>query len=215
MRAGRVTVDGQVVEEMGRRVDLARDRVEVDGSRVVLDQRLRYWMLNKPLGVVSTASDPQGRPTVVDLVPDDPRVVPVGRLDRETEGLILLTNDGELANLLTHPRYGVEKRYLAEVDLLPGNAVTRLQQGVELDDGPARAERARVVAGTGRRRMVEVVMLEGRKREVRRLLEAVGAPVRRLVRTAIGPLRLTGLAPGEYRPLRPEEVRDLYRAAGL
>jgi pseudouridine synthase len=215
MRAGRVAVDGQVVEEMGRRVDLARDRVEVDGSRVVLDQRLRYWMLNKPLGVVSTASDPQGRPTVVDLVPDDPRVVPVGRLDRETEGLILLTNDGELANLLTHPRYGVEKRYLAEVDLLPGNAVTRLQQGVELDDGPARAERARVVAGTGRRRMVEVVMLEGRKREVRRLLEAVGAPVRRLVRTAIGPLRLTGLAPGEYRPLRPEEVRDLYRAAGL
>jgi 23S rRNA pseudouridine2605 synthase len=214
MRAGRVAVDGQVVEEMGRRVDLARDRVEVDGSRVVLDQRLRYWMLNKPLGVVSTASDPQGRPTVVDLVPDDPRVVPVGRLDRETEGLILLTNDGELANLLTHPRYGVEKRYLAEVDLLPGNAVTRLQQGVELDDGPARAERARVVAGTGRRRMVEVVMLEGRKREVRRLLEAVGAPVRRLVRTAIGPLRLTGLAPGEYRPLRPEEVRDLYRAAG-
>jgi 23S rRNA pseudouridine2605 synthase len=215
MRAGRVAVDGQVVEEMGRRVDLARDRVEVDGSRVVLDQRLRYWMLNKPLGVVSTASDPQGRPTVVDLVPDDPRVVPVGRLDRETEGLILLTNDGELANLLTHPRYGVEKRYLAEVDLLPGNAVTRLQQGVELDDGPGRAERARVVAGTGRRRMVEVVMLEGRKREVRRLLEAVGAPVRRLVRTAIGPLRLTGLAPGEYRPLRPEEVRDLYRAAGL
>jgi 23S rRNA pseudouridine2605 synthase len=215
MRAGRVAIDGQVVEEMGRRVDLTRDRVEVDGSRVVLDQRLRYWMLNKPLGVVSTASDPQGRPTVVEMVPEDPRVVPVGRLDRETEGLILLTNDGELANLLTHPRYGVEKRYLAEVDLLPGNAVTRLQQGVELDDGPARAERARVVAGTGRRRMVEVVMLEGRKREVRRLLEAVGAPVRRLVRTAIGPLRLTGLAPGEYRPLRPEEVRDLYRAAGL
>jgi 23S rRNA pseudouridine2605 synthase len=215
MRAGRVAVDGQVVEEMGRRVDLARDRVEVDGSRVVLDQRLRYWMLNKPPGVVSTASDPQGRPTVVDMVPEDPRVVPVGRLDRETEGLILLTNDGELANLLTHPRYGVEKRYLAEVDLLPGNAVTRLQQGVELDDGPARAERARVVAGSGRRRMVEVVMLEGRRREVRRLLEAVGAPVRRLVRTAIGPLRLTGLAPGEYRPLRPEEVRDLYRAAGL
>jgi pseudouridine synthase len=214
MRAGRVSVDGQVVEEMGRRVDLARDRVEVDGSRVVLDQRMRYWMLNKPPGVVSTASDPQGRPTVVDLVPEDPRVVPVGRLDRETEGLILLTNDGELANLLTHPRYGVEKRYLAEVDLLPGNAVTRLQQGVELDDGPARAERARVVAGSGRRRMVEVVMLEGRKREVRRLLEAVGAPVRRLVRTAIGPLRLTGLAPGEYRPLRPKEVRDLYRAAG-
>jgi len=215
VRAGRVTVDGVVVQEMGRRVDTVRDRVEVDGSRVVLDQRLRYWMLNKPLGVVSTADDPQGRPTVVELVPGDPRVYPVGRLDRDTEGLVLLTNDGELANRLTHPRYEVRKRYLAEVERLPGTAVARIQRGVELDDGPARAERARVVAGSGRRRMVEVVMVEGRKREVRRLLEAVGAPVRRLVRTAIGPLRLTGLAPGEYRPLRPEEVRGLYRAAGL
>ncbi|HZD73842.1 MAG TPA: pseudouridine synthase, partial [Actinomycetota bacterium] len=215
IRAGRVAIDGEVVEEMGRRVDPAADRVEVDGSRVVIDERLRYWMLNKPLGVVSTADDPQGRPTVVELVPEDPRVVPVGRLDRDTEGLILLTNDGELANRLTHPRYGVDKRYLAEVERLPGNAVKRLRQGVELDDGLARAERARVVAGSGRRRMVEVVMVEGRKREVRRLLEAVGAPVRRLVRTAIGPLRLTGLAPGEYRPLHPEEVRGLYRAAGL
>ena len=215
MRAGRVAIDGEVVRDMGRRVDPARDRVEVDGSRVVLDQRLRYWMLNKPLGVVSTADDPQGRPTVVQLVPEEPRVYPVGRLDRDTEGLILLTNDGELANRLTHPRYGVQKRYLAEVERLPRNTVARVQQGVELDDGLARAERARVVAGSGRRRMVEVVMVEGRKREVRRLLEAAGAPVRRLVRTAIGPLRLTGLAPGEYRPLRPEEVRGLYRAAGL
>jgi pseudouridine synthase len=215
IRAGRVAIDGQVVEEMGRRVDPANDRVEVDGSRVVIDERSRYWMLNKPLGVVSTADDPQGRPTVVEFVPEDPRVVPVGRLDLDTEGLILLTNDGELANRLTHPRYGVQKRYLAEVEHLPGNAVRRVQQGVELDDGLARAERARVVAGSGRRRMVEVVMVEGRKHEVRRLLEAVGAPVRRLVRTAIGPLRLTGLAPGEYRALRPEEVRGLYRAAGL
>jgi 23S rRNA pseudouridine2605 synthase len=215
IRAGRVAIDGQVVEEMGRRVDPANDRVEVDGSRVVIDERLRYWMLNKPLGVVSTADDPQGRPTVVEFVPENPRVVPVGRLDRDTEGLILLTNDGELANRLTHPRYGVKKRYLAEVERLPGNAVKRVQEGVELDDGLARAERVRVVAGSGRRRMVEVVMVEGRKREVRRLLEAVGAPVRRLVRTAIGPLRLTGLAPGEYRPLRPDEVRGLYRSAGL
>lgn len=215
MRAGRVAVDGEVVREMGRRVDLTRDRVEVDGSRVVLDQRLRYWMLNKPLGVVSTADDPQGRPTVVEMVPDEPRVYPVGRLDRDSEGLVLLTNDGELANRVTHPRYGVEKRYLAEVERLPASAVARMQQGVELEDGPARAERARVVAGSGRRRMIEVVMVEGRKREVRRMLEVVGAPVRRLVRTAIGPLRLRGLAPGEYRALRPDEVRSLYRAAGL
>jgi 23S rRNA pseudouridine2605 synthase len=215
VKAGRIAINGEVVREMGRRVDLAHDRVEVDGSRVVLDQRLRYWMLNKPLGVVSTADDPQGRPTVVEMVPEEPRVYPVGRLDRDSEGLVLLTNDGELANRVTHPRYGVEKRYLAEVERLPATAVTRVQQGVELEDGLARAERARVVAGSGRRRMMEVVMIEGRKREVRRMLEAVGAPVRRLVRTTIGPLRLTGLAPGEYRALRPDEVRGLYRATGL
>jgi pseudouridine synthase len=215
VRAGRVAINGEIVREMGRRVDLARDRVEVDGSRVVVDQRLRYWMLNKPLGVVSTADDPQGRPTVVDMVPPEPRVYPVGRLDLDSEGLVLLTNDGELANRVTHPRHGVSKRYLAEVERLPASAVRRVQEGVELDDGPAHAERARVVAGSGRRRMIEVVMVEGRKREVRRMLEAVGAPVRRLVRTAIGPLRLSGLAPGEYRALRPEEVRSLYRAAGL
>jgi 23S rRNA pseudouridine2605 synthase len=215
VKAGRVAVNGEVVREMGRRVDPAADRVEVDGSRVVLDQRLRYWMLNKPLGVVSTADDPQGRPTVVEMVPGEPRVYPVGRLDRDSEGLVLLTNDGELANRVTHPRYGVEKRYLAEVERLPASAVARVQRGVELEDGLARAERARVVAGSGRRRMMEVVMVEGRKREVRRMLEAAGAPVRRLVRTAIGPLRLSGLAPGEYRALRPDEVRSLYRVAGL
>jgi pseudouridine synthase len=215
VRAGQVTINGEVVRELGRRVDLANDRVEVDGSRVVVDQRLRYWMLNKPLGVVSTADDPQGRPTVVEMVPSEPRVYPVGRLDRDSEGLVLLTNDGELANRVTHPRYGVEKRYLAEVERLPASAVARVQQGVELEDGVARAQRARIVAGSGRRRMIEVVMVEGRKREVRRMLEAVGAPVRRLVRTTIGPLRLSGLAPGEYRALRPDEVRSLYRAAGL
>jgi 23S rRNA pseudouridine2605 synthase len=215
VRAGRVAINGEVVRELGRRVDPASDRVEVDGSRVVVDQRLRYWMLNKPLGVVSTADDPQGRPTVVEMVPEEPRVYPVGRLDRDSEGLVLLTNDGELANRVTHPRYRVEKRYLAEVERLPASTVARVQRGVELEDGLARAERARVVAGSGRRRMIEVVMVEGRKREVRRMLEEAGAPVRRLVRTAIGPLRLSGLAPGEYRALRPEEVRSLYRAAGL
>jgi 23S rRNA pseudouridine2605 synthase len=215
MRAGRVSVDGHVVEEMGRRVDLARDRVEVDGSRVVLDERRRYWLLNKPAGVVSTAADPAGRPTVVEMVPTQPRVFPVGRLDRDTEGLLLLTNDGPLAYRLTHARYGVEKRYLAEVERLPADALARLRKGVQLEDGFARPVRARVVAGSGRRKMVEVVLVEGRNREVRRLLEAVGAPVRRLVRTAVGPIRLTGLAPGEYRPLRPEEIRKLYKTADL
>jgi 23S rRNA pseudouridine2605 synthase len=215
VRAGRVSVDGEVVQDLGRRVDPAHDRVTVDGSRVVLDERRRYWLLNKPAGVISTAADPSGRPTVVGLVPDQPRVFPVGRLDRDTEGLLLLTNDGPLAYRLTHARYGVEKRYLAEVERLPADAPARLRKGVQLEDGLAKPVRVRVVAATGRRRMVEVVLVEGRNREVRRLLEAVGAPVRRLVRTAVGPIRLTGLAPGEYRALRPDEIRSLYRAIGL
>jgi 23S rRNA pseudouridine2605 synthase len=215
VRAGRVSVDGQVVHDLGRRVDPARDRVEVDGSRVVLDERRRYWLLNKPAGVITTAADPSGRPTVVGMVPDQPRVFPVGRLDRDTEGLLLLTNDGPLAYRLTHARYGVEKRYLAEVERLPAAAPAQLRQGVELEDGLARPVRVRVVAGSGRRRMIEVGLVEGRNREVRRLLDAVGAPVRRLVRTAVGPVRLTGLAPGEFRALRPDEVRGLYQAVGL
>ena len=215
VRAGRVSVDGQVVHDLGRRVDPAHDRVTVDGSRVVLDERRRYWLLNKPAGVISTAADPSGRPTVVGLVPDQPRVFPVGRLDRDTEGLLLLTNDGPLAYRLTHARYGVDKRYLAEVERLPADAPARLRRGVELEDGLAKPIRVRVVAGAGRRRMIEVVLVEGRNREVRRLLEAVGAPVRRLVRTAVGPIRLTGLAPGEFRALRPDEIRSLYRATGL
>jgi 23S rRNA pseudouridine2605 synthase len=215
VRAGRVSVDGQVVHDLGRRVDPAHDRVTVDGSRVVLDERRRYWLLNKPAGVISTAADPSGRPTVVGLVPDQPRVFPVGRLDRDTEGLLLLTNDGPLAYRLTHARYGVDKRYLAEVERLPADAPARLRRGVELEDGLAKPIRVRVVAGAGRRPMIEVVLVEGRNREVRRLLEAVGAPVRRLVRTAVGPIRLTGLAPGEFRALRPDEIRSLYRATGL
>jgi 23S rRNA pseudouridine2605 synthase len=215
VRAGRVSVGGEVVHDLCRRVDPLSDRVEVDGSRVVLDERRRYWLLNKPAGVVSTAADPAGRATVVELVPEQPRVFPVGRLDRDTEGLLLLTNDGPLAYRLTHARYGIEKRYLAEVERLPADAPGRLRKGIELEDGFARPTRVRVVAGSGRRRMVEVVLVEGRNREVRRLLEAVGAPVRRLVRTAVGPIRLTGLAPGEFRPLRPEEIRRLYKAAGL
>jgi 23S rRNA pseudouridine2605 synthase len=215
VRAGRVSVDGEVVHDLGRRVDPARDRVAVDGSRVVLDERRRYWLLNKPAGVISTAADPSGRPTVVGLVPDQPRVFPVGRLDRDTEGLLLLTNDGPLAYRLTHARYGVEKRYLAEVERLPTDAPARLRQGVQLEDGLAKPVRVRVMAGAGRRRMIEVVLVEGRNREVRRLLEAVGAPVRRLVRTAVGPVRLTGLAPGEFRALRPDEIRSLYRTTGL
>jgi pseudouridine synthase len=215
VRDGRVSVNGRTLLDLGRRIDPENDRLEVDGVRVVLDSRRRYWLLNKPPGVVTTASDPQGRPTVMELVPAEPRVFPVGRLDQDTEGLLLLTNDGELAHRLTHPSFGVAKRYLAEVAEVPRGLIGRLTEGVELDDGPARAERARVAGGAGRRTMIELEMLEGRNREVRRLMEAAGAPVRRLVRTAVGPLRLTGLRPGAHRALRQDEVRALYKEVGL
>jgi 23S rRNA pseudouridine2605 synthase len=187
----------------------------VDGVPVVVDETRVYWLLNKPAGYVTTASDPQGRSTVVELVPDQPRVFAVGRLDRDTEGLLLLTNDGELAELLTHPRHGVEKEYLAEVEGVPSaGALRALRDGVELDDGPARAVRASVVqrardGGSA----VQIVLKEGRKRIVRRMCAEVGHPIRRLVRTRIGPLNDPNLAPGSYRALTGAEVRSLYAAA--
>jgi 23S rRNA pseudouridine2605 synthase len=200
------------VASLGARIDPAGDRVELDGSRIPLDPQLRYYMLHKPRGVVTTARDPEGRPSVADLYPPGERVFPVGRLDRETEGLLLLTNDGELANRLIHPRYEVEKEYLAEVDGTPGDRpLTKLVRGIELEDGPARARSARPVAGSKGRTAVRIVMTEGRKREVRRMLEAVGLPVRRLIRVRLGPLRLGKLPPGELRELEPEEVRKLMR----
>jgi 23S rRNA pseudouridine2605 synthase len=214
IEAERVRVNGRIAT-LGDRVDPASDVVEVDGRRISVDPDLVYVALHKPKGVTTTMRDPHAGRDLRGFLPTGPRVFPVGRLDRDTEGLLLLTNDGPLAYRLTHARYGVEKRYLAEVERLPADAPGRLRKGVELDDGFARPVRVRVVAGSGRRRMIEVVLVEGRNREVRRLLDAVDAPVRRLVRTAVGPLRLTGLAPGEYRPLRTEEVRAIYKAAGL
>jgi len=212
--AGRVTVDGDVAI-LGTRADPADARITVDGIPVVVDTTRVYWLLNKPAGYVTTASDPQGRPTVIELVPTQPRAFPVGRLDLDTEGLLLLTNDGELAELLTHPRHGVEKAYLAEVEGVPSPLALRtLRQGVDLDDGPARAVRAQVVQRTDRGvSALEIVLKEGRKRIVRRMCAAIGHPVRRLVRTRIGPLTDAALAPGTYRPLTPVEVRALYRAA--
>jgi 23S rRNA pseudouridine2605 synthase len=213
IREGRVTVNGRVAT-LGDRVDPRADRVEVDGGRVPLDPELRYLALHKPRGVVTTARDPQGRPDVSRYYPEGVRVFPVGRLDRDTEGLLLLTNDGELANRLLHPRYGVEREYLAEVEGRPTErALTALRRGVELEDGPARAVSARRVGGSGERGAVRVVMTEGRKREVRRLLAAVGLPVRRLVRVRVGPIRLGRLRPGEVRELEPAEVRELLRGA--
>lgn len=210
IRAGRVTVDGQPAH-LGQKVDAATARVEVDGVPLPVRPGLVYYLLYKPAGVVSTASDPQGRPTVVDLVPAGTRVYPVGRLDIDTEGLVILTNDGELAAHVTHPRHGVAKTYLARVHGSPGRAALRaLVDGVELEDGPARARQVRLVARWGSEALVEVVMGEGRKREVRRLLGAVGHPVAALVRTAIGPIRDPALAPGTWRELTIDEVRSLY-----
>lgn len=175
---------------------------------------LVYYLLYKPVDVVSTTDDPQGRPTVVDLVPDDTRVYPVGRLDADSEGLLLLTNDGALTERVTHPRYGITKTYLVEVDGSVGTrALARLTAGVDLDDGPARAVGARVVDDGRSRSLVEVTMTEGRKREVRRMFDVIGHPVRRLVREAIGPIRDRQLKPGEWRDLSVAEVRSLYAAA--
>ncbi len=210
---GRVTVDGEVAV-LGRRVDPERDRIELDGVAVVVDDDLVYYLLNKPPGYVSTASDPEGRRTVVELVPTTPRVFPVGRLDADTEGLLLLTNDGELTQLLTHPSFGVVKTYLAEVDGDPApGALRRLREGVELDDGLTAPARAKVVQRRGATAAIEIGIHEGRNRQVRRMCAAVGHPVRRLVRTRIGPLHDRQLEPGAWRMLSRNEVRRLYEAA--
>jgi 23S rRNA pseudouridine2605 synthase len=213
--AGRVTVNGRVAT-LGDKVDTERDAVTVDGVTLNLDPSVKTYAFHKPAGVVTTMSDPQGRPDLRTYLPTDgPRVFPVGRLDRDSEGLLLVTNDGELANRLLHPRYGVEKEYLAEVDGTPTERqLRRVRRGVELEDGPAHAVAARSVAASGGRGAVRVVMAEGRKREVRRLLAAVGLPVTRLVRLRIGPVVLGGLPPGSLRELEPEELRALSEAAG-
>ena len=211
--AGRVSIDGRRAV-LGDRVDPVTEQVEVDGRPIPIAPGLVTYLAYKPPGVVSTASDPRGRPTAVGLVPAEPRVWPVGRLDADSEGLILLTNDGVLTNLVTHPRHGVPKTYVALVAGRPSPAtLRRLEQGVELDDGPARARRCRIVDTEGDRALVEIVMGEGRKREVRRMLDAVGHPVARLARIAIGPIRDARLAPGEWRRLDVGEVARLYAAA--
>jgi 23S rRNA pseudouridine2605 synthase len=206
---GRVEVNGEVAQ-LGRRVDAEVDRIRVDGVDVSIRPGLVHYLLNKPAGMVSTASDPEGRPTVIEAVPGTPRVHSVGRLDAATEGLLVLTNDGDLTFRLTHPRFGVEKEYLAELASPPRPAALRaLREGVELDDGMTAPAKVSVVGDRGLR----IVIHEGRNRQVRRMCEAVGHPVVRLARTRIGPLADRGLAPGEWRPLTPDEVRALEEAA--
>jgi 23S rRNA pseudouridine2605 synthase len=208
---GRVTVNGEVAI-LGRRVETTVDRVTVDGVLIGVAPDLVHYLVNKPRGVITTASDTHGRPTVVQLVPGEPRVYPVGRLDADTEGLLLLTNDGELTHRLTHPSFGVEKEYLAEVVGEPSRgALRRLREGVELDDGiTAPAKVSSLSPG-----LLRITIHEGRNRQVRRMCEAIGHPVTRLVRTRIGPLRDASLAPGAWRPLTVDEVRSLERAASV
>jgi 23S rRNA pseudouridine2605 synthase len=209
IEAGRVTVNGEVAD-LGRRVDTEHDRVAVDDIPVSTRPGLVYYLLNKPQGVVTTARDPQGRPTVVDLVPIEPRVFPVGRLDADTEGLLVLTNDGDLTHHLTHPSFGVEKEYLALVEGRPSAAaLRRLREGVELDDGVTAPARAALVPP----QTIKLAIHEGRNRQVRRMCAAVGHPVVRLVRTRVGPIAERRLKPGEWRPLTQAEVRGLAEAA--
>jgi 23S rRNA pseudouridine2605 synthase len=206
---GRVTVNGEV-PVLGRRVDAEVDRVALDGVPLPVRPGLVHYLVNKPTGVVSTAEDTHGRPTVVALVPDDTRVFPVGRLDMDSEGLLILTNDGDLAHRLTHPSFGVPKEYLVEVEGEPtAGEVRRLREGVALDDGPTAPARVALVAPT----LLRMVIHEGRNRQIRRMCEAVGHPVVRLVRTRIGPLADPSLGPGCYRPLTFDEVRSLAAAA--
>ncbi len=206
---GRVTVNGEV-PVLGRRVHPEVDLIELDGVPLPVRPGLVHYLVNKPVGVVSTAEDTHGRPTVVSLVPDEPRVYPVGRLDMDTEGLIVVTNDGELTHRLTHPSYGVPKEYLVQVEGEPSPGDVRsLREGLVLDDGPTAPARVAVVAPT----LLRMVIHEGRNRQIRRMCEAVGHPVTRLVRTRIGPLADPSLPPGSYRPLTFDEVRGLAAAA--
>lgn len=213
--AGRVKVNGRVIRELGTRVDPDTDRVRVDDREIKLEPA-RWIALHKPRGFVSTRRDPGRRRTVFDLLPPEHRrLFTVGRLDADSEGLLLFTNDGDAAHRLLHPRYGVRRVYVADVTgRMTPETVARFVSGVALEDGPARAVGARLVSATPESSRVQVTMVEGRKREVRRMLEAVGHNVSRLRRVAYGPIRLGRLAPGQWRPLTAEEVAAIGSAGG-
>ena len=215
--AGRVEVDGQVVTELGVRIDPARQVVHVDGVRVNLDESRVYLAFNKPVGVVSTMNDELGRISLADYVGNrNERLFHVGRLDADTEGLLLLTNDGDLANRLQHPSFGVAKTYIARIPgPVPRDLGRRLRDGVELDDGPANVDSFKVVDSQPGKALIEVVLHEGRKHIVRRMLDAVGHPVETLVRVQVGPIRLGDLKSGRTRRLTPDEVGQLYASAGM
>jgi 23S rRNA pseudouridine2605 synthase len=212
----RVTVNGKIAK-LGDKVDPANAEILVDGQRVITDTKLVYIALNKPRGVVSSLDDEKGRTELADFVGQfGQRLYHVGRLDADSEGLLLITNDGELTNKLTHPRYEIQKTYLVEVinGPLPRNVGRQLLTGVELEDGPAKADSFKLVGALGKTAQVEIILHEGRKHIVRRMLEEVGHPVTRLIRTAVGPVRLGDLRPGGFRHLSSAEVAALFKAAG-
>jgi 23S rRNA pseudouridine2605 synthase len=213
---GRVSINGEPVREQGRRVDPEVDIIHVDGERLQTKAEVVVYALNKPKGVLTTMVDDQGRQCVGDYVTElEQRVFHVGRLDADTEGLLLLTNDGELANRLIHPSFGVDKTYIATVKELTNKALAELTSGVSLDDGPAQATKARIIDRTKNSVMVELVIHEGRNRIVRRMFDAVGSPVTALVRTKIGPVALGQQRPGILRVISGPQLRALYTAAGL
>ncbi len=210
---GRVEIDGQVVTTLGAKVDPNQQEIYVDAQKLVV-QRLQYFILNKPPGVLSTSKDPSGRPRVIDLIKTDQRVYNVGRLDQSSEGLILVTNDGDLANQLTHPRYGVEKKYHVQVVGVPAAAELRkLEEGVYIAEGLARATKAKFLKRAPSGCWLEITLAEGRNREIRRMLAGIGHKVRTLKRVSIGPLKLGDLPRGAHRPLTPMEVKSLKKAS--
>lgn len=214
IRQGRVDVDGRPVDQLGVRVDPERQEIRLDGE-LVRTRRREYWLVHKPPGVVSTQRDPAGRPRVVDLVQTSERLFPVGRLDKSSAGLMVVTNDGELANRLAHPRYHVPKTYVVTVvGQVRPQSLDRLRKGVHLAEGKARVERLAIKRRRRESTVLEMVLTEGRNREIRRLLARVGHKVVRLVRTAIGPLKLADLPAGASRRLTPAELRQLRRMAG-
>ncbi|MBL89652.1 MAG: MFS transporter [Actinobacteria bacterium] len=200
----RVTVDGRV-SELGDKVDPETSQIEVDGLKIGVREDLVYYLLNKPIGVITTSKDPQNRSTVIDLVPNHPRVFPVGRLDADTEGLLLLTNDGDLTHYLTHPSFGIEKEYLVQLEARPSrNAIRELRQGVELEDGITAPARVSLVD----EKILRMVIHEGRNRQIRRMCESVGHTVVRLVRSRIGPIVDRSLPPGSFRELTKQELKS-------
>lgn len=214
---GRVEVNGKPVTEQGVRVDPERDHIRVDGARIPAARRHVYLALNKPKGVISTMEDPEGRPTLTEYLPRNaPRLFHVGRLDFETTGLLIMTNDGDLAQRLSHPSYEVAKTYLAEVDgVMDNHALKRLEKGVTLDDGFVKADRVKLVSRGNERTLVQVTLHSGANRVVRRMLDSVGFPVRKLSRISFGPIRLGTLPIGETRELTRDELGALLDAAKL